>query len=464
MRARVCLGLGSNLGDRHGHLIDALDRLETRLKLEAIASIYEAEPWGYADQPSFLNTACVGSTELSPGELLVFVKSIEAELGREATFRYGPRVIDIDVLLYEDQIIDLDAYHVPHALLQDRAFVLKPLAEIAPQLVHPMLHQTLAELYEAVDGSGVRLCARQPMRVGSRWLHWDRQTYIMGILNITPDSFSGDGTLNQKNWIDASVDRAREMIQAGAHVIDVGGESTRPGSRAISIEEEIDRVLPVIEALTQNGLGPISIDTYKAEVARRALDAGAAMINDVWGLRRDPDMATIAAKRHMPIVLMHNRSKPEDAAFQAWLGPRYTGSQYYDLISDIQRELIECITVAYAAGLKDQQIIIDPGIGFGKTTEQNLELLDRLDEFKTLGFPILSGPSRKSFIGYTLNAPPDQRLGGTAAAVAISIVRGADMVRVHDVAEMAQVAHMTDAIVRRGSKLSGDSSPHRLKT
>ncbi len=449
MSVRVALGLGSNLGDRHGYLIEAIDRLSAQVEIEAIASIYETEPWGYADQPQFLNTACVGTTTLMPNELLAFVKSIEAEMGREATFRYGPRVIDIDVLLIEDQIIDTDAYHLPHAALAERAFVLVPLAEIAPQLIHPILHRPIAALRDRVDASGVKIFARRPMRVGSIWLHWDRQTYIMGIINMTPDSFSGDGLLSEKDWIAAAIDQAREMIQSGAHLIDVGGESTRPGSRAISIDEEIDRVLPVIEALTQHGLGPISIDTYKAEVARQALAAGAAMINDVWGLRRDPDMGDLAAKRGVPIVLMHNRSKPEDAAFQARLGPRYTGSQYDDLIPDITRELSECIDLARAAGIQAHAIIIDPGIGFGKTTEQNLELLNRLDEFTALGYPILSGPSRKSFIGYTLNAPPDQRGAGTAAAVAISIARGADIVRVHDVRSMAQVAKMTDAIVRR---------------
>ena len=427
MNARVCLGLGSNLGDRQGYLIEAIDRLGAQVKLEAVASIYETEPWGYLDQSQFLNTACVGTTALTPAELLVFVKSIEAELGREATFRYGPRVIDIDVLLVEDQLIDTDAYHIPHAALAERAFVLVPLAEIAPQFIHPELHQPIETLRDRVAASGVKIFARRPLRVGSKWLHWDRQTYIMGIINTTPDSFSGDGLLAEKDWIAAS----------------------------------IDRVLPVIEALTQHGLGPISIDTYKAEMARQALAAGAAMINDVWGLRRDPDMGDLAAKRGVPIVLMHNRSKPEDAArfAQAQLGPRYTGSQYDDLIPDITRELSECVASARAAGIQDHNIIIDPGIGFGKTTEQNLELLNRLDEFTALGYPILSGPSRKSFIGYTLNAPPDQRSAGTAAAVAISIARGADIVRVHDVRSMAQVAKMTDAIVRR--KASWQPVPHK---
>jgi len=449
LTARVCLGLGSNLGDRYGYLIDAIDRLGAQVKLEAIASIYETEPWGYVDQSPFLNTACFGTTTSTPDQLLAFVKSIETAMGRGISCRYGPRVIDIDVLLIEDQIADTDSVRVPHAGLAERAFVLVPLAEIAPQVIHPELHQPIETLRDRVDASGVRIVARRPLLVGSRWLHWDRQTYIMGIINATPDSFSGDGMLAEKDRIAASIERALEMVQSGAHLIDVGGESTRPGARSISIDAEIDRVLPVIEALTQHGLGPISIDTFKAEVARQALDAGAAMINDVWGLRRDPDMAGLAAKRGVPIVLMHNRSQPEDAEWQAQLGPRYTGSRYDDLIPDIRRELCECVASARAAGIQDHAIIIDPGIGFGKTTDQNLELLNRLDEFAALGYPILSGPSRKSFIGYTLNAPPDQRSAGTAAAVAISIARGADIVRVHDLPAMAQVAKMTDAIVRR---------------
>ena len=173
------------------------------------------------------------------------------------------------------------------------------------------------------------------------------------------------------------------------------------------------------------------------------------MVNDVWALRRDVDMADLIAERGVPVILMHNRSKPQDAAFEARLGGRYTGSQYDDLIPDIQRELQESIAIARGVGVPDRHIILDPGIGFGKTVPQNLELLDRVGEFKALGFPILIGPSRKSFIGYTLDLPPDQRVEGTAATVAIGIARGADIVRVHDVEAMARVAKMTDAIVRR---------------
>ncbi len=446
---RVYLGLGSNLGDRYGRLIEALDRLRAHVTLEAISSIYETEPWGYTDQPNFLNAVCEGETELSARNLLSAVKTIEEEMGREQTFRYGPRTIDLDILLYGDAILEEEQLQVPHPHLHERDFVLAPLNEIAPQVFHPRLEKTIEALSVVLDLSQVRVFARRPLPVGMNWWYWGRQTYVLGILNMTPDSFSGDGLLQKEDWLAAVVERGREMLAAGAHILDVGGESTRPGAAAVSVDDELDRVVPAIRALRKAGLGPISIDTYKAAVAYEALEAGAVLVNDVWGLRRDPDMADLIAERRVPVILMHNRSRSQDAAFEARLGGRYTGSQYDDLIPDIQRELQECVDLARAASVPDWKIILDPGIGFGKTVAQNLELLDRVGEFKALGFPILIGPSRKSFIGYTLNLPPEQRVEGTAAAVAVGIARGADLVRVHDVEVMARVAKMTDAIVRR---------------
>lgn len=277
---------------------------------------------------------------------------------------------------------------------------------------------------------------------------WGRQTYVMGIVNVTPDSFSGDGLLQGDDWIAQAVARGEAQAAAGAHLLDIGGESTRPGSQPVSLEEELRRVIPVIRELARRVAVPLSVDTYKAEVARQALAAGATIINDVWGLRLDPDMARVAAESGTVLVLMHNRSRPKDAVQEARLGGRYVGVHYEDLIADIRRELLESVEIALRAGVARERIILDPGLGFGKTVEQNLEIVRRLAEFKTLGYPLLVGPSRKSFIGYTLDLPPDQRAEGTAAVVTLCIERGADIVRVHDVPFISRVARMTDAIVR----------------
>lgn len=281
-------------------------------------------------------------------------------------------------------------------------------------------------------------------------LEWGRRTYVMGILNVTPDSFSGDGLVDGRDVTALIAEQAAAFVAAGADILDIGGESTRPGSSPVTAEEELARVIPAIQAArAATGDTPISIDTYRAVVAEAALDAGADWINDVWGLRMDPRMASLAAERNCPVVIMHNRSKPKDVAQEEQLGGRYVGVRYTDLLGDIKAELSEQVSIALAAGVRSDRIILDPGIGFGKTVEQNLELLDRLDELKALGFPLLLGSSRKSFIGYTLGLPPDRRLEGTAATVAIGIARGVDIVRVHDVAAMVRVARMTDAIVRR---------------
>jgi len=278
----------------------------------------------------------------------------------------------------------------------------------------------------------------------------------MGILNLTPDSFSGDGLLQKDSTADklhidleSILKKAREMVEHGADILDVGGESTRPGAQIVSADEEMERVLPVITTLAANVDVIISIDTYKAGVAEAAIQQGAQMVNDVWGLHADPALAEVVAKHHTPVILMHNRSSWANAEIKERLGGRYVGIPYDNMVEDVKRELLESVAIARSAGIPDDQIIIDPGIGFGKTVEQNLELVDRIDEFRALGYPVLLGPSRKSFIGYTLNLPPDQRLEGTAAAVSIGIARGADIVRVHDVPFMSRVVRMADAIVRR---------------
>ena len=282
---------------------------------------------------------------------------------------------------------------------------------------------------------------------------WGARTYVMGILNLTPDSFSGDGLLRREAALEtAALDQARGFLAAGADILDVGGESTRPGSQPVSAAEEIARVVPAIAALRRVTEAVISVDTYKAEVAEAALNAGADLINDVWGLRADPGLARVAAAHKAPVILMHNRSNPASVEVRDRLGGAYAGAEYADLLPDVCRELMDCVQRARAARIPDGRIILDPGIGFGKTVSQNLELIDRLDEIRALGFPVLLGPSRKSFIGFTLDLPPDQRVDGTAAAVAVGIVRGADIIRVHDLPAMARVARMTDALVRRNQR------------
>jgi dihydropteroate synthase len=288
----------------------------------------------------------------------------------------------------------------------------------------------------------------QPLAIRNITLQWGSRTYVMGTLNITPDSFSGDGLLGA-DGLAGALEQARAFLAAGCDILDVGGESTRPGAQAVSAEEEAARVAPVIRALRSETDALISIDTYKASVAESALQAGADIINDVWGLRADPAMAAVAARHGAPVILMHNRSNPNNVEIRERLGGAYAGAQYNNLLEDIRHDLMESVRLARAAGIPDEKIILDPGIGFGKSIEQNLELIDRLDAIRALGFPVLLGPSRKSFIGYTLNLPPDQRAEGTAAAVAVGITRGADIIRVHDVPMMVRVARMTDAIVRR---------------
>jgi len=272
----------------------------------------------------------------------------------------------------------------------------------------------------------------------SQKLELGRHTLIMGILNVTPDSFSDGGLFTD---VETAVKHAERMVAQGAHIIDVGGESSRPGAGPVSTEIEMDRVLPVIEKLAKKIEVPISIDTYKSSVARHALDVGACIVNDITALQGDPDMAPVAAKADVPVVLMHMRGTPENMQSH----PRYDS-----LISEIISFLEARIQVAIDAGISPEQIIIDPGIGFGKTVAHNLEIIRRLREFKSLGKPILIGTSRKSFIGKVLGLSSDDRLEGTAATVAVAITNGADIVRVHNVKEMASVARMTDAIVQNG--------------
>ena len=266
--------------------------------------------------------------------------------------------------------------------------------------------------------------------VGGHHLPLGERTLVMGVLNVTPDSFSDGGQFDR---LDLAIQQAVKMAREGADIIDVGGESTRPGHQPISPEDELSRVLPVIEKLKSELDIPVSIDTHKAAVAKEALEAGADMVNDIWGLKADEEMAPLVSSFHVPICVMHNRKK----------------AVYEDLMDDIISDLRESIALADGAGIDLERVIIDPGIGFAKNLEENLEVMDRLEELQALGHPVLLGTSRKSMIGKTLDVPMEERLEGTAATVTAGILKGADIIRVHEVKEMKRVAQMTDAMVRR---------------
>lgn len=264
-------------------------------------------------------------------------------------------------------------------------------------------------------------CKGIPFSIGNR-------TLVMGILNVTPDSFSDGGQFND---IEKAVVQAKKMIEDGADIIDIGGESTRPGHQSVTTEEELERVIPVIKRLAQEISVPISIDTYKAEVAKQAIEAGAHIINDVWGFKKDPHIAEVAAELDVPVILMHNR----------------TEAVYQSLMEEIISDLHESIDLAIHSGVKASNIILDPGIGFGKTYEHNLMVMNRLDEIVALGYPVLLGTSRKSMIGITLDLPVTERVEGTAATAAMGILKGCKFMRVHDVKEIKRVCKMMDAMV-----------------
>ncbi|WP_408011544.1 dihydropteroate synthase [Pseudalkalibacillus sp. A8] len=263
------------------------------------------------------------------------------------------------------------------------------------------------------------------------------QTRIMGILNVTPDSFSDGGNYDS---LDQAVSHAKAMVDAGADIIDIGGESTRPGADKVTVEEELERVVPIIKAVREAVDVPISIDTYKAEVAKQAIEAGANIINDVWGAKADSNMAQVAADYQVPIILMHNR---ED-------------KNYDHLMSDIARDLRESIAVVKEAGVKDENIILDPGIGFAKTYEDNLDVMSNLEVLTTLGYPVILGTSRKSFIGRVLQTETNERMEGTGATTCLGIQKGCQLVRVHDVLENKRMAMMMDAmLMKKGAVQNG---------
>jgi len=320
----------------------------------------------------------------------------------------------------------LKHYRLLISRLKEQPFGLKVLAEELEEVLRPAYGEE-----------------RRVLVLGGREYPLHERTLVMGVVNVTPDSFSDGGKYYQK---ESALSHALRLVEEGADILDIGGESTRPGSDFISLDEELRRVMPVVEELAEKAGVPISIDTTKAEVARRALDAGCSMVNDISAMRLDPGMLPLVVERDVPFCLMHMQGMPKDMQ---------VNPSYRDVVGEIAGFLRERAEAAVEAGARRENIIVDPGIGFGKNLDHNLEILRRLREFRSLGYHLLLGTSRKSFIGMILDLPVEERLEGTAASVAWGVANGADIVRVHDVKEMVRVVRVVEAIMGKGGGSSG---------
>jgi dihydroneopterin aldolase/2-amino-4-hydroxy-6-hydroxymethyldihydropteridine diphosphokinase/dihydropteroate synthase/2-amino-4-hydroxy-6-hydroxymethyldihydropteridine diphosphokinase/dihydropteroate synthase len=373
-------------------------------------------------------------------ELLDILKQIETEMGRDfGQIRNGPRIIDLDILFYENIEMNHERLIIPHPRIQERFFVLEPLTDIASEFHHPTLFRTVGQLLKILQHSDIeqdKIHRVFPIR-GTIW-NFDSQTYIMGILNTTPDSFSDGG----KNYdLDSAVQNALQMVEEKVDIIDIGGQSTRPNAPEITEQEEIGRVVPVIKAIREkNKTVPISVDTFRAKVALAAIEAGADLINDVSGGTRDPHMLQAMKQTNVPVCLMHMRG---DSKTMMQL-TNYKG----DLMTAIRSELTSIVSNAIKNGIFRWNILIDPGIGFAKDYEQNFTILKRLQELsreELVHLPLLVGVSRKGFIGtVTDKKVPNERVYGTAAANTIAIMNGANIIRVHDIKEMRDVLLVAD--------------------
>ncbi|KAJ1507379.1 trifunctional dihydropteroate synthetase [Coelomomyces lativittatus] len=447
----VYLALGSNLGDRAQNLNEAMRRLQPFSTLADTSFLYETKPMYLEDQPNFLNAACKIYTDLEPLELLAKLKIIEEELGRDLLhgIRNGPRVIDLDILFYDYIEFNSPSLEIPHPRIMEREFVLRPLADMAPDFEHPKHARSISKLLALhqhaypVNPSSSTISSKMLHVVSFSPNHlwsWKDRTYVMGILNVTPDSFSDGGDFVS---LDAAVACAQKMVNEGVDVIDLGGQSTRPGATEISAEEELQRVLPVVKEIKKVLPNVVlSIDTFWASVAEACVKEGVHFINDVTGGTKDPKMLKTMAQLQVPVCLMHTRHPPHQPHV------------YHDLIQEIEKELCHQVNLAIQAGIYRWHLILDPGIGFAKAKHQNFELLNKLKLFQQPtsalhGFPILIGPSRKRFLGDTINEPNAKgREWATAAATAACVAGGADIVRVHNVKSMLDVILVADRIWR----------------
>ncbi|KUI69097.1 Folic acid synthesis protein fol1 [Cytospora mali] len=477
-RARTAyVALGSNLGDRIAEIEKACLEMDARgIKVKRTSSLWETEPMYFTDQDRFVNGACEVETTLEPLELLDQLQDIEISMGRKKLIDKGPRNIDLDILLYEDQTVDHERLKIPHIGIPEREFVLRPLAELIPtKPIYPTNPWKFTQDYlNELTPSSPPLTTLTPLSVSQKPLQAltpSRKTHVMAILNMTPDSFS-DGGSNTSPSGSPLAETIRSFITSGATMIDVGGQSTAPKRPEVAAEEEIARVVPAVELIRSVPEAKdvlISVDTYRASVAEAAVKAGADIINDVSAGTMDPEMLPTMARLGKTVCLMHMRGTPAtmsslnnySSSSSSSSGSSSSGSESDEgvgltgdgLIPTIAKELLERVAAAEAAGVRRWRIILDPGLGFAKLGEQNLSILRHMGELRAWpglqGLPWLVGSSRKSFIGKVTGvARPAERIWGTAATVAAAVEGGADVVRVHDVKEMGQVVRMSDAIWR----------------
>ncbi|CAE6483868.1 unnamed protein product [Rhizoctonia solani] len=473
------LALGSNMGDRFVNIEKGLRALEKEgVKVVDTSYLYETRAMYHEDQTSFVNGVCAISTSLSPTELIVLLKGVETEVGRTPTFRNGPRVVDLDIIFYDDISVNITEgefpLQIPHPRLQEREFVLRPLSDIIPAYTHPSEQKSVRALLSALPSADPHMHRVMPLiatghpNASAETQHpywtWGSKTYLMATLNTTPDSFSDGGDnlhISDASQTSPALQYVRNSLSQGADILDVGGYSTRPGATAVSPEEEIARVVPVVRAIRQDGIQvPISVDTFRAEVARAALMAGANWINDIRAGRgeypnsiysQSEDMFSVAHEFGCPIVLMHSRQLAnEDESY-------HSGT-----IVGVRQELGAQVAAALASGIRRWNIIADPGYGFSKSVSGNLDLVknlkrlvDPVESGRALrDLPILAGTSRKSYLGLILGGkdgvpvPAKEREWATAAAVTACIQAGADVVRVHNVEAMRDVVAVADRVWR----------------
>ncbi|OCK86048.1 folic acid synthesis protein-like protein [Lepidopterella palustris CBS 459.81] len=451
---RAYIALGSNLGDRVDMIEKACKEMEVKgdIRILRTSSLWETKAMYVLDQENFVNGACEIETSLHPIELLDRLQLIENQLGRVKVIDKGPRNIDLDILLYDKATFLNERLQIPHPLMLEREFVLRPLCELIPEetLPSPYPQGSLIDHLSRITVSEDPISSLTPL---SRSLppitahHSHRKTHVMSILNITPDSFS-DGGHHSVADLPSLKRTVMSHIEAGVMILDVGGQSTRPGATQVTGEEEMARVLPTIKlirSLPDSRNVAVSVDTYRADVADAAINAGADIVNDVSAGTLDPEMISTVARLGCTVCLMHMRGTPETM-------DKLTS--YPDgVVETVGRELLDRVRAAEAAGIRRWRIILDPGIGFAKTKDQNLELLRRLGDLRNFpglqGFPWLVGASRKAFVGKITGVKEaKERTWGTAAAISAAIQGGADIVRVHDVQEMAKVVKMADAVWR----------------